>query len=262
MYHVQYTTERGKELLPLYVITVGDENRQPAVKRPEGAAFHHILFVQKGEVRFETAQGCCVVGEGSAVFFRKAYPMSYVPVSDKPLTGWITFDGACVDRLLTYLQAGDFCVRSGDDLLLLLRKCVHAVKRNASAETLSGIAYELILAFFDRSERLPQNETLKLAKAYIDRHYMRDISIAEVARAVEISESLLYRLFRAQGITPVAYLRGVRLERAKRCLLEEPTLSIVNVAERCGFRDCAYFCKVFRDTEHVTPKSYRKRYMM
>ncbi|MBR6726819.1 MAG: helix-turn-helix domain-containing protein [Clostridia bacterium] len=48
-----------------------------------------------------------------------------------------------------------------------------------------------------------------------------------------------------------------RLEPAKRYLPERPELRVREIAPLCGFGDSAYFCKVFRDSERMTPGAYR-----
>lgn len=60
--------------------------------------------------------------------------------------------------------------------------------------------------------------------------------------------------------SPLAYLNTMRIERAKDLLRLEPSLSIGQVASRCGFRDPLYFSTAFRQSVGLSPLSYRKRY--
>ena len=55
----------------------------------------------------------------------------------------------------------------------------------------------------------------------------------------------------------IQYLTYVRVTNAKK-LLRESTLSVMEVAERCGFNDSNYFSAVFKKVKGMTPMSYRK----
>lgn len=257
MFLKPYITESAKALLPLYMVTAGTEFEQSAVRRPQGAPFHHIFFVEQGAGHFDTTAGSMTVGAGQALFIKKNSPIYYQRTGDRFRTGWVTFDGSAVEGLLAYFHAPDVEVLECGELFPLLRECVRAAERGADAATLSRLAYELVVSFFELRDRVGRHSALVLAQDFIKEHFVRDLSVEEIAAGAGISASLLYRLFRAEGMTPVEYLRRVRIERAKRYLLEEPSMLVSEVAARCGFAESAYFCKVFRDAEGLTPKAYR-----
>ena len=257
MFLKPYITESAKALLPLHMVTVGTEFDQTAVRRPQGAPFHHIFFVEQGAGGFDTAAGSMTVSAGQVMFIKKGSPIYYQRAGDRFRTGWMTFDGPAVDDLLTYFNAADVEVLEGGELFPLLRECARAAERGSDAATLSRLTYELIVSFFELRDRVERHSALVLAQELIKKNFARDLSVGEIAEGAGVSASLLYRLFRTEGTTPVEYLRRVRIERAKRYLLEEPAMRISEVAVRCGFAESAYFCKVFHDAEGLTPKGYR-----
>jgi two-component system response regulator YesN len=64
--------------------------------------------------------------------------------------------------------------------------------------------------------------------------------------------------FRSQtGLTPARFAAEVRVHQATRMLLDtrEP---LKQIADRCGFSDANYFCKVFRRFQHMSPAAYRR----
>jgi YesN/AraC family two-component response regulator len=78
-----------------------------------------------------------------------------------------------------------------------------------------------------------------------------------VARQFEITPNHLSRLFHSQGHGAFSdYLTHVRIERAKY-LLQNYALKLDEVAARCGYRDMAYFCRVFKRYCNSTPGEYR-----
>ena len=86
-----------------------------------------------------------------------------------------------------------------------------------------------------------------------------EISVADLARAVGLSLSQLTRLFRAgTGQTPGAYLRRVRMDRA-RILIERSSLSIGEVMAQVGINDPSHFARDFRRTFGVGPRELRQQ---
>lgn len=65
------------------------------------------------------------------------------------------------------------------------------------------------------------------------------------------------RSFRSRfGISPLRYVNAVRLERAKRLLVEDDA-SVAAIAARAGFRDPGYFARQFRAYTGTTPARFR-----
>ncbi len=57
----------------------------------------------------------------------------------------------------------------------------------------------------------------------------------------------------------IEYVRWVRMAKA-RMILQKYHLSIHEVAQRCGFPDSDYFCRVFRRQFGLTPGEYSARF--
>ena len=89
---------------------------------------------------------------------------------------------------------------------------------------------------------------VRAAQAHFEAHLREPLTLADVSRAVGVSESHLIALFAAEcGVGPMRYLQRLRLGRA--CwLLANPYLRIHEVAEACGYDDVNYFTRLFRLT--------------
>lgn len=84
------------------------------------------------------------------------------------------------------------------------------------------------------------------ALRYIEEHYASEISLDTVAGQIGISPFYLSRLFKSeQGETFVECLTRVRMAAAVR-LAKETRLSIREIAERTGYSNPTYFCRVFK----------------
>ena len=94
---------------------------------------------------------------------------------------------------------------------------------------------------------------------YIHTRYEENITLDDVAEYSNFSKSYLIRLFRKNtGKTFCTYLNGYRIYKAAE-MLENTDKNILEVSEACGFRNVAYFIKVFRNHTGFTPRKYRVR---
>jgi AraC-like DNA-binding protein len=98
--------------------------------------------------------------------------------------------------------------------------------------------------------------TLRRAIAFIDEHAARDISVADVAAAANVTIRAVQIAFRRHyGTTPAGYLRRVRLERARQDLLaaDPARESVTAVAYRWGFASPGQFTAAYQQAYGVTP---------
>lgn len=99
----------------------------------------------------------------------------------------------------------------------------------------------------------------KQAKHYIEDNYSLSISVSDVAFNVGLDRTYLYRLFmKYKGVSPSDYLSAYRLKKAAE-MLENKELSINEISLSVGFKDTAYFYKVFTKMYKTTPKKYREK---
>ena len=101
-------------------------------------------------------------------------------------------------------------------------------------------------------------ESISRTAAYMESHFMDDISIKELLDVSHYSQRHFIRLFSATySTTPQQYLLGIRIRHACT-MLQDKSLSVTEIATRCGFNDSNYFCRVFKKNIGVTPSIYRK----
>lgn len=99
-------------------------------------------------------------------------------------------------------------------------------------------------------------ECIELMEANIE----QPLTTQELANCIDISKRQLERLFRAHlQTTPTHYYQNLRLKESKQ-LLEQTTMSIVEVAVACGFLSAGHFSKRFRLKYGCTPRTARENY--
>ena len=95
------------------------------------------------------------------------------------------------------------------------------------------------------------------AEAYLRDHLADDLSLLDVARVAGTAPSHLSRLFRRyRGDTFVQVFCRLRIDAAKR-LLRTGRYRVKEVGALVGFKDTAYFCRVFRKYEGQSPAEYQ-----
>jgi AraC-like DNA-binding protein len=101
---------------------------------------------------------------------------------------------------------------------------------------------------------------LYAAKAYVMENSGRQsLSIAEVAKHLELSDRHVQRLFENDGTTFSAFLLDYRLSCAHRMLCNSQHMdwSIGRIADCVGFNDHSYFGRCFRKLYGSTPRDVR-----
>jgi len=93
---------------------------------------------------------------------------------------------------------------------------------------------------------------------HVHAHLEAPIRVEDMASVTRLSTSHFFRAFRASfSMPPHAYVRAVRLARAKELLLasDEP---VRRIAVACGFADQAHFSRVFRNETGRAPAFWRR----
>ena len=97
------------------------------------------------------------------------------------------------------------------------------------------------------------------ARAFIVAHQAEEISLADVARAVNLSEFYFCKMFKKEtGLTFVDYLARVRVETLKQLLLN-PHKRVSEAAYEAGFQSLSQFNRVFRRIAGEAPSAYREK---
>ncbi|MDR3375667.1 MAG: AraC family transcriptional regulator [Ancalomicrobiaceae bacterium] len=97
----------------------------------------------------------------------------------------------------------------------------------------------------------------KRATEILAAHLDRQLSIATLAEACELSRSHFIKAFKESfGRTPHRWLMEYRTSRAKALLPGD--IPIADIALACGFTDQSHFSRVFRAATGVTPGQFRQ----
>jgi AraC family transcriptional regulator len=99
---------------------------------------------------------------------------------------------------------------------------------------------------------------LAVAREVMEARLAEPIPLADLAAAVSLSVSQFSRQFKTStGVTPHRFLMRLRAETACR-LLRSSTMSIPEVATRCGFSHQEHLTRVLRAQSGITPAAVRR----
>ena len=131
------------------------------------------------------------------------------------------------------------------------------------------LAYEFFILLTERYTKniLDEGEYKKQFKKldtfhhiidYLDRHYVEDLSIAELSAHFNMSSSYFAHFFKQYAQKSVIeYVNETRILHAKN-FLEKEELPISEIALRVGFSDINYFSRKFKAITGMTPTEYKK----
>lgn len=127
----------------------------------------------------------------------------------------------------------------------------------ATAKILEACTFYVLLKHLMYARR--QNFARNL-ETYLKEHLSEDLTVEQIAADFHISRSKLYASCETYlGMGIARYIRGLRMEQAKE-LLTSTDLTISQVAEKSGFSDYNYFCRIFKKETGVPAKKYRALY--
>jgi AraC family transcriptional regulator len=99
---------------------------------------------------------------------------------------------------------------------------------------------------------------LRRAKEFLNDQMERNPGVTELSTAVGMSVDHFSRMFkRSTGLAPHQYLGNIRLERAKRMLVEGGS-PIIEIAYEIGYANPSQFSAFFRKRTGLSPTEFRR----
>ena len=153
-------------------------------------------------------------------------------------------------------HAFDYCVKpvSMQDAQLLLQKLrTHLEKHHQTAVPVAND-----VDAFTKPDPVAESSFQELL-VYIKNNFTQRLFLKELATQFALSPNYCCSLFtKTTGLTFSQYITKLRMEKAL-LLLQNPTLTINDIARLTGYDDQIYFSKVFKKYYSLTPSQYRDK---
>lgn len=133
---------------------------------------------------------------------------------------------------------------------------------------LSKIKHELQIArndystiFNDSTSAMTPAQIASLLRDFMVKNYGQDINLNLIADNLNYSPSYLTKIFcQAYGCTPTKFLINLRMNNAQWFLIHEPSYSVRQVGELCGYHDQGYFSRIFKKHIGKSPLDFREEH--
>ncbi len=118
-----------------------------------------------------------------------------------------------------------------------------------------------IYTFLDRyavkSIETPEDKKIKKIKEYLDKNFIEEFSLEDIAKKFRLNPSYLSRKFKEQyGLSPLRYITNKRVHLSKEMLKNGEDISQISL--KLGFFDQPHFYKAFKSIFQITPEKYKK----
>lgn len=176
---------------------------------------------------------------------------------------------ARVDRDVLFVDDGNLITSAGT--AAGIDACLHLVRRELGSEVANAIARRMVVPpqrdggqrqYIDQPMPLRCSAGFAPQLDWILANLNRSHTVATLAARANMSARTFARRFVEEtGTTPMQWVTDQRVLHARR-LLEQSTLDLDRVADRCGFGSATLLRHHFRRAVGVTPSDYRRNFRL
>jgi transcriptional regulator GlxA family with amidase domain len=178
-----------------------------------------------------------------------------------------SFPAVTVDPDVLYVDQGQVLTSAG--VAAGIDLCLHLIRADHGARAANAVARQVVIAphrdggqaqYIRQPVQAEAGASLAATRAWAQSHLAAAMTVRDLARHANVSERTFARRFRAEtGTTPLRWLTTQRLATARE-LLEEGTLTIEEIARRCGLGSTDNLRLYFHRHLRTTPSAYRRAF--
>lgn len=268
----KYSFKLERKTASLYVQNTGRQQCAPRYSWGPGIRDHYLIH------HVLSGKGCLVVGEerwslskGDTFLTYPDTPILYYADEQDPWEYvWVGFYGSDARKLVeqtAFAPARPVLHAYFPDEIarMLLDLCGEYGTAPWCGPAMTGQLYRFLAFLIERAQCLSggaavREDCAETAAHYIMNHYEQPITIAALADLTAVSQSSLYRSFKARfHVSPKQFLNSYRIERAS-FLLTNSVYSIREISNSVGFDDPLYFSRAFKRLKGISPRAFAERY--
>jgi transcriptional regulator GlxA family with amidase domain len=204
---------------------------------------------------FALAQAGILDGRRAATHWRHA----------SELAEW--FPAVTVDPDVLYVDQGQVLTSAG--VAAGIDLCLHLIRADHGARAANAVARQVVVAphrdggqaqYIRKPVQAEGDTSLAATRAWAQHRLAAPMTVRDLARHANVSERTFARRFLAEtGTTPQRWLATQRVAIARE-LLEDGTLTVEEIARRCGLGSTDNLRLYFRRHLRTTPSAYRRAF--
>ncbi|WP_179107204.1 AraC family transcriptional regulator [Sediminibacillus massiliensis] len=247
---------------------------QENISRPNGYPYYHWIqtVAGQGSITIQNQQMTLTPNNGALLLPNAAHSYRNEKSAATPWeTLYVTFGGMMVKEMLITLGLHQSAVYHWEQQAPIATFIADVLnQRDETKESLSistsSDVYEflLLLKKYGKATKSSMKDTNNLATLYALVDWMKsqlsnpDIGLEEMALFIGTSKRHLNSLFQKNfHVTPYAYFVNLRVQQAKKYLLENSLSTIREISMQVGFRSTSHFVATFRRIVGIPPEKYR-----
>lgn len=247
----------------------GTHDRNFKVSRPNGYPYYLFLLI-KTPALFVLNNEEIEVESGSAIIYDINYPHSYSSHNSNYINDWIHFKAETGTDYFKSLNIPlNTVINIWDDtficeMIKLMSNEYYSININKN-ETMNLLLQTMFV-------KLSEVISIRNSKKHTNVHYSELIGLRKeiysnpqmqwrvdtLASKMKMCNTYLQKIYRETfGISCVADVIGCKINYAKD-ILSKTNMSIIEVANECGYKNDVHFMRQFKKYVGVTPTEYRK----
>lgn len=226
---------------------------------------HHLIhFVLSGKGILEIGSNKYEIGPLQGFYIPTGIPAKYQADSEDPWNYcWFGFDGMDSMSVLAFRNLSTerpvFSFNEPESVIASADELLKSYPKYGNDFTVISVLYR-IFSLINPDFKLDhkKNASFERMVTYIKENYSSDISIAKMASYFNISQSQLFRDFKAVAkLSPQQYIKQYRIFQAAH-LLSTTDLTVNQISILSGYNDLCNFSKQFKSIYTRSPADYRK----
>ena len=276
----QIASPEDDRFLKMWQVQVDQANR---ILREHRHINFEIAVVLDGKGVYHTASGVCDMEPGDVFVFSGSEPHCITKILPGGLQlinlhfNWQFFSRCCMaaDRYpnMFFAHSKGFVNRIEASCAEPLRQLLDRIRRELEAEepqweSAVGACVNMLFAELLRHHGYytPEEgahramDKILLGVRFIDEHFTEDITLEQIAEKSGITPNYFTKLFRdCFQVRLWDYITAKRIDRAKRLLSSGSAMTVLQIAEECGFHNTANFNRAFLKFTGISPSTYKSR---
>ncbi|TVQ37491.1 MAG: AraC family transcriptional regulator [Spirochaetaceae bacterium] len=228
-----------------------------------------VVYIVAGRGHFQAERmGSCSVSAGDIMILFPGVRHAYRPSRE---TGWheywVGFSGEhayrlwhnglfCPEQAVHHIGLNQEVLADYEQIVRLCRQQTPGFQVRMGALVLQLLAHIHSIETTSRTA-VGDSELVQRTRTVMQQCLDTGIEVEAIAEQVGVGYSRLLEVFRHYtGLTPYQYFLQLRIHRAKE-LLQNPRLSIKEVAARMNFENQYYFSRLFKNKAGVSPSQWK-----